>query len=266
MLRRSHQPSPVRVGAVFFLFHFPHALHGAAAGFGRGAKHGIVTAFRADMFHFGVLSFAFAGGDNFHGATATGTRHLFTDGHHFDVRRVGGHFLNHDVFALAAGHGHGVAGLQCFRLRLSGDVLHLHHLVLAALHRRHLVLCICRSGKQSRERQGDRESRTEADFLEEVVFHFHNCVFRLLIFCLLLRTSCSQIHCAACCAGVYLLSIIWCSPPFIGFIPSLLLLVVEQPLANAKATAIPMQRLILVRSLCLVFISDSFWHLLVFAA
>jgi hypothetical protein len=62
------------------------------------------------------------------------------------------------------------------------------------------------------------------------------------------------------------LSIIWCSPPFIGFIPSLLLLVVEQPLANAKATAIPMQRLILVRSLCLVFISDSFGHLLVFAA
>jgi hypothetical protein len=34
------------------------------------------------------------------------------------------------------------------------------------------------------------------DFTEEVDFHFHNCVFRLLFFCLLLlRTSRSQIHC-----------------------------------------------------------------------
>ena len=33
------------------------------------------------------------------------------------------------------------------------------------------------------------------DFTEEVVFHFHNCVFRLLSFCLLLmRTTRSQIH------------------------------------------------------------------------
>ena len=57
---------------------------------------------------------------------------------------------------------------------------------------------------------------------------------------------------------------IWCSPPFIGFIPSPLLLVVEQPLANAKATASPKQRLILVRRLCFVFITVSFFLLIEF--
>ena len=35
--------------------------------------------------------------------------------------------------------------------------------------------------------------------------------------------------------------------------------VVEQPLANAKATASPKQRLILLRRLCFVFISVSFF-------
>src|ERR1035437_1123581 len=58
------------------------------------------------------------------------------------------------------------------------------------------------------------------------------------------------------------LDICWCSPLVIGFIPSPLLLVVEQPLANAKATASPKQRLILVRSVFFVFITLSFILLL----
>jgi hypothetical protein len=57
------------------------------------------------------------------------------------------------------------------------------------------------------------------------------------------------------------LDICWCSPLDIGFIPSLLLLVVEQPLANAKATASPKQRLILVMMLYFVFIIVSFYLL-----
>src|ERR1035437_10155779 len=51
------------------------------------------------------------------------------------------------------------------------------------------------------------------------------------------------------------LDICWCSPLDMGFIPSPLLLFVEQPLANAKTTASPKQRLILVRRLCFVFIT-----------
>ena len=55
------------------------------------------------------------------------------------------------------------------------------------------------------------------------------------------------------------MSICWCSPPFIGFIPSPLPEVDEQPLANAKAAASPKQRLILLRRLCVVFITMSYF-------
>ena len=136
--------------------------------------------FEQTCFTSRVLAFAFAGGDDFDGAIAGVARELFTDGHHFDVRLVGGHFLDHDGFALGAGHGHGVAGLQRFRLRLGRDVLHLHHIVRPFL----VFRCAGRAGQPHRERQGDRESRTEADFTEDVVFRFHNCAFHFAVLCL----------------------------------------------------------------------------------
>ena len=62
-----------------------------------------------------------------------------------------------------------------------GFALFGHLLVFAACHWLHLVAGagVCRAA--ARERQGDCESQTKADFSEEVVFRFHNCVFRLLI-------------------------------------------------------------------------------------
>jgi hypothetical protein len=54
-----------------------------------------------------------------------------------------------------------------------------HLLVFAACHWLHLVAGagVCRAA--ARKRQGDREPQTKADFSEEVVFRFHNYVFRL---------------------------------------------------------------------------------------
>ena|ERR1035437_2330992 len=54
--------------------------------------------------------------------------------------------------------------------------------------------------------------------------------------------------------GLPHLDICWCSALVIGFMPSPPLLFVEQLLANARTTASPKQRLILVKRLCFVFI------------
>src|SRR5664280_2304627 len=56
-----------------------------------------------------------------------------------------------------------------------------HLLVFVACHWLHLVAGagVCRAA--ACKRQGDCESQTKANFSEEVVFRFHNCVFRLLI-------------------------------------------------------------------------------------
>ena len=82
--------------------------------------------------------------------------------------------------ALRAAAGVGLFGFV-FRVhrsvRLGVDSFGQHHLVLAAFHWLHLIAGagVCRAA--ARERQDDRESQTEADFTEEVVFRFHNCVF-----------------------------------------------------------------------------------------
>lgn len=80
-------------------------------------------------------------------------------------------------------------------------------------------------------------------------------LFLLIEFSFDSRTGYAQCPIGGLCS--YLLSIIRCSPPFIGFMPSPVLVVVEQPLTNAKATASPKQRLILVRRLRFVFITVS---------
>jgi hypothetical protein len=171
-------------GTVWLLLLHWHVLHAATAGFDCGAKHGVVAALRADMLHFGVLACAFAGSDDFDGAIAGVAHDLLTNRHHFDVRLVGGDFLDHDGFALGASHGHGVAGLQCFRLRLGRDVLHQRHVIRPLCVVRRVVRCASRAGQPSRDRQGERESRTEPDFTEELVFRFHNCVFQFAVVCL----------------------------------------------------------------------------------
>ena len=82
--------------------------------------------------------------------------------------------------ALRAAAGVGLFGFV-FRVhrsvRLGVDSFGQHHLVFAAFHWLHLIAGagVCRAA--ARERQDDRESQTEADFTEEVVFRFHNCVF-----------------------------------------------------------------------------------------
>jgi hypothetical protein len=43
--------------------------------------------------------------------------------------------------------------------------------------------CAGRAGQPHRDRQGDRESRTETDFTEAVVFRFHNFVFHYAVLC-----------------------------------------------------------------------------------
>jgi hypothetical protein len=64
------------------------------------------------VLHFLVLAFAFAGADDFDGAAADIALVLVTDGHHFGVRLVGGHRVDRDEFAHAAGHRNGIAGLM----------------------------------------------------------------------------------------------------------------------------------------------------------
>lgn len=188
---RYDQPGAVRVGAVLLLILFFHVLHRAAAGFGRADKHGVVTALRADMLHFGVLACAFAGADDRDGTAAIGTGVRLTDGHHFDVRILGGHFLKHYVFALAAGHGHGVARLQSFRQRLGHDVLQ----VQRGLRIFRFLCCAGCAGQANSDCQGDRQFRNEAELIEDVVSRFHHCSLlcfsRLFLF---QRTTCSQIH------------------------------------------------------------------------
>lgn len=57
--------------------------------------------------------------------------------------------------------------------------------------------------------------------------------------------------------------ILLCSALFIGCIPSPVRVVVEQPLAKAKATASPKQRLILVRRFSFIFITVSVFLLVI---
>jgi hypothetical protein len=54
-----------------------------------------------------------------------------------------------------------------------------HLLVFAACHWLHPAAAAAGCRAAARERQGDHESQTKADFSEEVVFRFHNCGFRL---------------------------------------------------------------------------------------
>jgi len=171
--------TPVRVGAILLLLLLFHILHGTAAGLGRADKHGVVTARRADMLHFLVPSFSFAGADDFDAAFAGLARVLLTDGHHFYVLHSGGHRHDHDGFALAADHCDGVSWLQCLRLRLRRDMVHVHRM----LHRFDIVRCAGRAGKPHSQRQDDRESRAEADVTEVAVFHFHNCAFHFVVLC-----------------------------------------------------------------------------------
>jgi hypothetical protein len=58
-----------------------------------------------------------------------------------------------------------------------------HLLVFATCHWLHPAAAAGRRAA-ARERQGDRESQTKADFSEEVVFHFHNCGFHFAVLCL----------------------------------------------------------------------------------
>jgi hypothetical protein len=55
-------------------------------------------------------------------------------------------------------------------------------LVFAAGHWLHPAAAAAGCRAAARERQGDCESQTKADFSEDTVFRFHNCVFLLLIF------------------------------------------------------------------------------------
>jgi hypothetical protein len=66
------------MGAVTLLLLLFLVLHGTAARFDRADKHGIVTALRADVIHFLVLPFAFAGADDRDG-TAANAFVLLTD-------------------------------------------------------------------------------------------------------------------------------------------------------------------------------------------
>jgi len=79
-------------------------------------------------------------------------------------------------FALGAYHCKTIVGFERGKILRSLNFVE-HHLVLAALHRLHLVAGagVCRAA--ARERQSARESQTEADFIEEVVVRFHSCVF-----------------------------------------------------------------------------------------
>src|SRR5450759_551837 len=73
---------------------------------------------------------------------------------------------------------------------------------------------------------------------------------------------------ASACAWVVMccicIIIIWCSPPFIGFIGSSARAVTGSEAAIAKATASPELRLILLRMLFFIFITVSFFLLVEF--
>ena len=154
-------------------------LHGTASGFDRADEHGVVTALRADVVHCFVLSFAFAGADDRDVPTANACV-LLTDGHQLDVRVILRHMLDHDVFALTAGHRDRVTRLQGFGLGLSRDVVHVCHMSVLVC----IVLFVCgvgRTGPPHHECNGECESGSEADCANEAGFLGHEWLLSFLV-------------------------------------------------------------------------------------
>lgn len=163
------------------MFSLLHPFGSATAGFSRAAETGVVTAFSTTVFEFSCGTLA----DTRYRpcASATGAR--------VSADQFGGwaachqefctlHPLSHSggIYCLAFGTGHyeGVVRLHLIGLFLGLNFIE-HHLVLAAFHRLHLIAGAGVGRAAARERQGDRESRTEGEFTYEVVLCFHNCVF-----------------------------------------------------------------------------------------